>query len=314
MLLRSLVLFAGLVCPLAAQGNAPLLPLQAVPGWPQLPPAWNFHETPGIAADARGHVFVIHRGEHPIMEFDASGKFLRAFGDGLFDRAHAVRFDPDGNLWAVDDGSHVVMKMDAEGHVRMVLGRSRKPGATVPPPHPGPRGLRDDSLLLFNRPTDIAFAPNGDFYVTDGYGNSRVVKCARDGRFLKTWGSKGNGKGQFDTPHSIAVDRRGLVYVADRENYRIQVFNPDGEFVQQWTHVGAPWGLYLTPDQVLYMADGYNNRVLKLNLEGQVLGTFGESGKLPGQFSYVHHLSVGPDGSVYTAEILNWRPQKLVPR
>jgi DNA-binding beta-propeller fold protein YncE len=248
------------------------------------------------------------------MEFDTAGKFLRAFGDGLFDRAHAVRIDPEGNLWAVDDGSHVVMKMDSEGHVRMVLGRKRKPGMSVPPPHPGPRGLRDEDGLLFNRPTDIAFAPNGDFYVSDGYGNSRVVKFSRDGRFLKTWGSKGNGKGQFDTPHSIAVDRRGLVYVADRENYRIQIFKPDGEFVQQWTHIGAPWGLYLTPDQVLYMADGYNNRILKLNLEGQILGIFGEPGKLSGQFSYVHHLSVGPDGSIYTAEILNWRAQKFVPR
>ena len=313
-MLRSVFLLAAFLGPVAGQVKPPLLPVHAAAGWPQLPPAWNFSETAGIAADAHGHVYVVHRGEHPIMEFDAGGKFLRAFGDGLFDRAHAVRIDPDGNLWAVDDGSHVVMKMDSEGHVRMVLGRKRKPGTSVPPPHPGPRGMRDDDVLLFNRPTDIAFAPNGDFYVTDGYGNSRVVKFSRDGRFLKTWGSKGNGKGQFDTPHSIAVDRRGLVYVADRENYRIQIFNPDGEFVRQWTNLGAPWGLYLTPDEVLYMADGYHNRILKLNLEGQILGAFGEPGKLPGQFSYVHHLSVGPDGSIYTAEILNWRAQKFVPR
>jgi DNA-binding beta-propeller fold protein YncE len=305
--------FAAVGSPAFAQ-KPPELAYKVVRAWPELPPGWNFRETPGIAVDARQHVYVIHRGEHPIMEFDAAGKFVRAFGDTLFDRAHAVRIDPTGGLWAVDDGSHVVMRLDALGHVQMVLGRYRKPGNTAPPEHPGPRGLRDQDILLFNRPTDIAFGPNGDFYVTDGYGNSRVVKFAKDGRFLKTWGSKGAAKGQFDIPHSVAVDRQGRVYVADRENYRIQVFTPEGEFLHEWTHIGAPWGLYLTPEQILYVADGYNNRVLKLNLEGQILGTLGEPGKLPGQFSYAHHLSVGTDGAIYTAEILNWRPQKFVPR
>jgi DNA-binding beta-propeller fold protein YncE len=298
---------------LFGQNGAPTMRLRPVANWLQLPPAWNFRETPGIAVDAQQHVYVIHRGDHSIMEFDASGKFVRAFGDGLFDRAHSVRFDPEGNLWAVDDGSHVVMKMDREGHVRMVLGRYRKPGDAVTPAHPGPRGIRDPDILLFNRPTDVAFAPNGDVYVSDGYGNSRVVKFSKTGRFLKTWGSKGTGKGQFDTPHSVAVDRQGRVYVADRENYRIQIFNSEGEFLQEWTHIGAPWGLYLTPDQTLYMADGYNNRLLKLNLEGKILGTFGGPGKLPGEFSYVHNVSVGSDGTIYTAEILNWRPQKFLP-
>ena len=110
------------------------------------------------------------------------------------------------------------------------------------------------------------------------------------------------------------MDTDGIVYVADRENYRIQIFSPGGEFLKEWTHAGAPWGLYITPDQFLYMTDGYNNRVLKLDLEGKILGSFGAPGKLPGQFSYAHHLSVGSDGAIYTAEILNWRPQKFVPR
>ncbi len=312
--MRIFALLVFLACPLLAQTDFPQLGYKPVANWPHLPPAWNFRETPGIAADSRGHVFVIHRGEHPIMEFDPQGNFVRAFGDTLFDRAHAVRFDPEGNLWGVDDGSHVVMKMDSEGHVKMVLGRFRKPGDTVTPEHPGPRGIRDEDVLLFNRPTDVAFAPNGDFYVSDGYGNSRVVKFSKHGRFLKTWGTKGAGAGQFNTPHSVAVDKQGRVYVADRENYRIQIFNANGEFLQQWTHVGAPWGLYLTPDQTLYMCDGYNNRVLKLNLEGKILGAFGTPGKRPGEFSYVHDLSVGPDGAIYTAEILNWRPQKFVLR
>ena len=178
------LLFVSCTWTAAAQTGAPELALHVVPNWLQLPPAWNFRETPGIAVDARGHVYVVHRGEHPIMEFDANGKFVRAFGDGLFDRAHSIRIDPQGNLWGVDDGSHVVFKMDTEGHVRMVLGRYRKPGDSVPPLRPGPRGLRDENLLLFNRPTDVAFAPNGDIYVTDGYGNSRVVKLTGSGRFV----------------------------------------------------------------------------------------------------------------------------------
>lgn len=275
MKIRSTILTLLVACPLLAQTNLSELPYRVVPDWPRLPAGWNFRETPGIAVDARQHVFVVHRGEHPIMEFDEKGKFVRTFGDTLFDRAHAVRFDRDGNLWAVDDGSHVVVRLDAEGHVKMVLGRYRKPGASVTPAHPGARGIRDEDVLLFNRPTDIAFAPNGDFYVSDGYGNSRIVKFSKDGRFLKTWGSKGTGKGQFDTPHSVAVDKQGRVYVADRENYRIQIFDAEGQFLQQWSNVGAPWGLYLTADQSLYMADGYNNRVLKMNLEGKVLGAFG---------------------------------------
>jgi len=312
--MKTFTLLFLLACLLPAQTDFPPLSSKPVANWPHLPPASNFRETPGIAADPRGHVFVIHRGEHPIMEFDPEGKFVRAFGDTLFDRAHAVRFDPEGNLWAVDDGSHVVMRLDAEGHVKMVLGRYRKPGDSVTPAHPGPRGIRDEDVLLFNRPTDVAFAPNGDFYVSDGYGNSRVVKFSKDGRFLKTWGTKGAAPGQFNTPHSVVVDKQGHVYVADRENYRIQIFDANGEFLKQWTHVGAPWGLYITPDQTLFMCDGYNNRVLKLNLEGRILGGFGSPGKRPGEFSYVHNLSVGPDGAIYTAEILNWRPQKFVMR
>jgi sugar lactone lactonase YvrE len=311
---KNILLLFSFACSVLAQSALPELPYKAQLQWPHLPPGWNFRETPGIAVDARQHVFVVHRGEHPIMEFDEKGNFVRGFGDALFDRAHAVRFDPEGNLWGVDDGSHVVMKLDAEGHVKMVLGRYRKPGESLTPARPGPRGMRDEDILLFNRPTDIAFASNGDFYVSDGYGNSRVVKFSKDGRFLKAWGSRGTAQGQFNTPHSVAVDKQDRVYVADRENYRIQIFTPDGGFLKEWTHVGAPWGLHITPDQSLYMADGYNNRVLKLNLEGKILGALGAPGKLPGQFSYVHHLSVGSDGVIYTAEILNWRPQKFTPR
>ena len=309
-----LALWAGGARP---QDNLPPMEYRAEPDWPQLPAGWNFRETPGIAADAAGHVYVIHRGDHPIMEFDARGKFVRAFGDGLFERPHAIRIDPEGNIWAVDDMGHLVVKFDRGGRVRMVLGRFKtssevKSGLAEPNMLHGSRGIRDNDVPRFNRPTDIAFAPSGDFYVTDGYGNSRIVKFSKDGRVLKIWGQRGSGPGEFHTPHAAAVDRQGNVYVADRENYRIQIFDADGNFQREWTHVGAPWGLDWTREGHLLVADGYNNRVLELAADGKVLGAFGAPGRLPGQFSYLHHLASGPGGSIYTAEILNWRPQKLV--
>jgi DNA-binding beta-propeller fold protein YncE len=252
------------------------------------------------------------------MEFDAEGKFVRSFGDGLYERPHAIRIDPEGNIWTVDDQGHVVLKMDPQGRVRVVLGRwkiASDRASTVQPDPSVPkelRGSRDEDILRFNRPTDVAFSPGGDIYIADGYGNSRVVKLSKNGRLLKTWGKRGTGPGEFNTPHSIAVDRKGLVYVADRENYRIQIFDGEGNFLRQWTHIGAPWGLDITSDQKLYMSDGYNNRVLELDLDGTVRGMFGSAGRDPGQFSFAHHLAVSRSGAIYTAEILNWRAQKFV--
>jgi DNA-binding beta-propeller fold protein YncE len=282
-----------------AQSGAPALPHRADPGWPKLPAGWTFQETPGVAADAREHVFVFHRGEHPLIEFDRDGNVVRSWGNNVFLRPHAVRFDPQGNLWAVDDLGHIVVKMDAAGRVRMVLGR---------------KGNRGETKELFDRPTDIAFAPDGSFYVSDGYGNSRVVKFSKDGRYLTAWGRKGAGPGEFNLPHSVAVDKQGRVYVGDRENHRMQVFDGDGKFIREWKHVGSPWGLFLTEDQSLYMCDGHNNRILKLDLDGRILGSLGSHGKLPGELDFAHHLSVGPSGAIYVAEIKNWRVQKFAPR
>ncbi len=283
----------------SAQQGFPHLGYEVVPDWPQLPAGMNFGETASVATDARGHIFVSHRGPKPIMEFDRNGAFIRGWGDGSFVNPHGLRFDPEGNLWAVDNGGHFVVKMDPAGRIRMVLGR---------------RGIAGTTDSLFNGPTDVAFAPDGDVYVTDGYGNSRVMKFTKAGTFLRTWGRKGIGPGEFNTPHSVVVDKRGRVYVGDRENNRIQIFDSDGKPITQWTHLGSPWGLYLTPDETLYMADGRtNNRVLKINLEGQVLGAFGKPGKLPGEFQFAHHLTVSPAGEIYVAEILNWRVQKFVP-
>jgi DNA-binding beta-propeller fold protein YncE len=283
----------------AAQSGWPKLNYAVEPNWPRLPAGWTFEETPGVAVDAREHVFVFHRGPHSIMEFDKEGTFIRSWGDGVFVRPHGLKFDAEGNLWAADDQGHIVVKMDAQGRVRMVLGRKNNKGET------------ND---LFNRPTDIAFAPNGDFYVSDGYGNSRVVKFTREGKFVTAWGKKGSAEGEFNLPHAVAVDRQGRVYVGDRENHRMQIFDANGKFLTQWKHVGSPWGIVITPDNFLFMCDGHNNRILKLNLSGEVLGTLSGPGKLPGQLDFSHHMAVGPSGSIYVAEIKNWRAQKFVPQ
>lgn len=295
----ALLLTAVEVPAVRAQANWPALPYAVDPDWPRLPAGWTFEETPGVAVDAREHVFVFHRGRHSIIEFDKSGNVVRFWGDGVFVRPHALEFDPEGNLWAVDDQGHIVVKMDGLGRVRMVLGR---------------KNTRGETSDTFNRPTDIAFAPNGDFYVTDGYGNSRVVKFDKQGRFVKAWGKKGSAPGEFDLPHAVVVDARGRVYVGDRENRRLQVFDADGNFLAVWNHVGSPWGLAISSDQFLFLCDGYNNRILKLGLDGAVLGVVGSHGKLPGELDYAHHLAVGPSGSLYVAEIKNWRVQKFQPR
>ncbi len=291
------VLTVGMSAP--AEPDFPSMQYDVDPEWPALPPGWNFGEVAGVAADGRGHVFVFHRGEHPIMEFAPDGRMARSWGEGLFIRPHAIRVDPEGNIWTVDNDTHQVLKMDSSGRVRMVIGR---------------RGQSGETEENFNRPTDVAFAPNGDIYVSDGYGNSRVVRFSKDGRYITAWGKKGDGEGEFNLPHTVAVDRQGRVYVGDRENYRVQIFDPDGKFLAQWRHVGSPWGLDMRPDGTLFIADGHNDRILKVTLEGKVLGAFGKNGRMPGELSFVHHLGLDPAGNIFASEIKNQRVQKFSPR
>ncbi len=313
------ILLPALAAACLAQSNFPALRYQVVPDWPALPPHRNFMETAGVAVGAGGQVFVIHRGSTPIMEFTPGGAFVRGWGDGLFDRPHSIRIGPDESIWAVDDGSHTVLKLDRGGRVRMVLGRYRQTSdakSTMPEPtvDASLRGMRDEGVVRFNRPTDVAFGANGDIFVADGYGNSRVMKFDKNGKFIKSWGTRGSAPGDFHTPHSIAVDKQGRVYVADRENYRIQVFDSEGKHLAVWSGIGSPWGLALSNDGHVFMSDGYNNRVLKLTMDGKVAGAFGSFGKTAGSLHYCHQIAVDASGAVYTAEILNWRAQKFVPR
>jgi DNA-binding beta-propeller fold protein YncE len=208
--------------------------------------------------------------------------------------AHSVRVDPDGNIWIVDAGGHVVVKMNPKGRVILQLGRKGVPG----------QGHGN-----FYMPTDVAFAPNGDFYVSDGYGNSRVVKFSRDGQYLLEFGTKGTAPGEFLLPHAVALDARGRVYVSDRENRRIEIFDSNGKFLTQWANVGGFSGLAMTKDQQLWAAGG--DRVVLLNLEGQTVGRLAPGGNLPGQVGASHGIAVSEAGEIYVAE-LNWRIQKFV--
>ncbi len=278
------------------------LPYKVLPGWAQLPKGYNLGECSGVDVDKRGNVWVFNRGHWPIIEFDRSGKMLQAWSEETFHvkSAHGVRVGPDGNLWLVDVEGHVVFKTTTDGHILMVIGnRQGVPG-------------NDNSIDGFNRPTNVGFLPNGNILISDGYVNSRVVELTGDGEYVRHWGRKGTGDGEFNLVHDVAVDTRRRIYVADRNNERIQVFDENGKFLDKWTGIGSPWGIYFVPkESAIYMCDGKYDRILKLNLEGQVLGVLSSWGKAPGKLDYVHSIAVDPaDSSIYTVEIKNWRVQK----
>ena len=289
-----LFLLLGVAC-------AQTLPVQLVNDWAKLPPGVNFGETSGVAVDKDDNVWVFHRGKSPVMKFDRTGKLLASWPEAPIKSSHGIKIDPDGNVWTVDVVGHSVKKFSNTGKLLMQIGNAG--GA------PGTNSTKD----AFNKPTGVAFLPNGDFFVSDGYKNSRVVKFNKDGEFLmQIGGVRGKGPGEFDIAHDVALDEKGRIYVADRENYRVQIFDPAGKLVQTWDKVGSPWGLaYSEKDGMMYICDGYNNRIVKVNREGQVVGSYGKYGKIPGRFDFVHHMAIDSKGAIYAAEIKNWRVQKF---
>lgn len=255
-------------------------------------------EASGIALNSKDHIFLFQRARPMLTEYDAAGNFVRSIGEGLFAHPHGLRIDPDDNIWTTDDGSHLVLKLSPDGRVLMVLGR---------------KDVAAEADWLFNQPTDVAFGKNAEVYVSDGYGNSRVVKFDRDGKFLTSWGHYGSGPGEFNLPHSVVVDKSGHVYVGDRENKRIQIFDADGHFLKEWTNIGYPYGLFITPDQHIWMIDGGYDRIVELDQNGKIQGAIGEPGHGPGQLAWGHFLAVGPDRKLYVADVLNWRFQVFEP-
>jgi DNA-binding beta-propeller fold protein YncE len=238
------------------------------------------------------------------MEFEADGAFVRTLGDGLFDRPHGLRIDAQDNIWTTDVAAHVVFKFSAQGRILLVLGVKGSAGDRH----------RYGHLELFDEPNDVAFAANGDVFVCQGHGKgaSCIKKFDKDGNFIKSWGRTGSGRGEFDIAHSVAVDAEGRLYVVDRNNQRIQVFDTDGNYLRESHHAGTPCGLFISPDQHMWLAHGHAGRVFKLDLAGNVLGAMGEQGKANGQFGEAHFIAASARGEIYVADTLNWRVQKFV--
>jgi hypothetical protein len=261
-----------------------------VEGWPRLPEGWKLGQVAGVATDSRGRYYIYHRGDRapPIICFDREGEHIASWGEDSFGRPHMIKCDGDGNLWAVDDGSHVLYLYSPRGEVLRTLGVKDAPG---------------EDGGHFNRPTDIAFGQEGGFYVSDGYGNRRVARFDGDLRFLGQWGSEGEGEGQFVLPHAVTTDPVGLVYVADRTKWRVEVFTPEGGFLGQWTHIDKPYGIVYAEDGCFYVCDGDNARVTKLDGSGRIVGFFGEKGNGPGQLSTAHDIDVAENGDILTAHL-----------
>ena len=353
LLIASVMLLSA---PAFAQQSAPEIPYDSVPDALKLPPDLYMGEAAGVAVNSKGHIFVFHRGGSShgpafantaaqLWEFDANGKYVREIGKNLYawSFAHAVRIDKDDNIWAIDKGSDMIIKFNPQGRVTMVIGRKQeasdagtKPWAHVKPPLPPEPGR-------FRQPTDVTWDPAGDIFISDGYINSRVAELDKNGDWLKSWGEPGNGEGQFSTPHNIVADASGTIYVADRNNRRIQVFDGAGKYLRSiridipppvdaqpaignkpdltdYLHKGgtqtpgAPWAMCVMPPphQMLYVSDAFPGRIYKLTLDGKVLGMFGRSGKQLKQFGWIHAIACPSENTLYVAEILNWRVQKLI--
>lgn len=355
MLAGALALTFAVAMPAAAQPPAvPQIRFDADADFLKPPDNLYLGEAAGVAVNAQGHVFVFSRGSTTgpayaaaaaqLLEFGPDGAFIREIGKNLYawSFAHAVRVDPAGNVWAADKGSDMVIRFNPQGRVTMVFGRKQEASDedTEPLKHPKPPLPPIDGM--FRQVTDIAWDSHGNGYISDGYINARVAKVSPAGEWLASFGSPGSGPGQLNTPHSIAIDAQDRVYVADRGNRRIQVFDTDGRLLRQITIdvpfdpnakpaignkpdqnppvgtaqtmvAGSPWALCITPppNQVLYASDAYPGRVYKLSLDGKVLGVLGGAGKQPGQFGWIHEIACPSENTLFVAELLNWRVQKL---
>ena len=276
--------------------------------WGNLPEGATYKEATAVDVDDNDNVYVFNRGTHPMIVFDTEGNVQRTWGHGIFNNPHGVTVGPDGNLWCVDNGDHTVRQMTPDGKVLMTIGTPGKPS----PPMSG---------KPFNAPAHVAFDPrNGEFYVGDGYTNAAVHKYSPDGKHLFSWGESGNDPGQFNIVHYVGVDKDGWVYVADRENHRIQIFSPEGKFEAQWTNMSRTACLYLDTKgdrELIYVGEYFSGinpnrmgtqlgpRVSIYDTSGNRLARLGEQtyGDEPGRFYSPHGISVDSKGDIYVAEV-----------
>src|SRR5258706_5281105 len=335
------VLLMLLCPPLLAQQPVPIIAFESVPNLLKVPKDLYLGEVTGVAVNSKGNIYVLSRGNttghayfaaaSQLLEFAPDGTFIREIGKNLYawSFGHAVRVDKDDNVWAVDKGSDMVVKFNPQGQVVMLYGRKQESSddETGPLKHPNPPLPAIDGR--FRQVTDRTFDPAGNIYISDGYINSRIAKADRNGNWLKSWGDRGDKPGEFNTPHNIAADAKGNIYVADRFNRRIQVFDGDGNFLRAITidvpfdrdarpaignkpdpdakkgtfAAGAPWTLCITPgpNQVLFTSDAYPGRLYKLSLDGKVLGVLGESGKQVKQVGWIHAIACPSVNVVFSA-------------
>ena len=278
-----------------------------VVGWGALPDDFSFVEATSVAVDTADNVYVFNRGAHPVILFDRDGTFVRSWGEGVFRRPHGITIGPDGTLWLTDDLHHTIRQFTPEGKLLLTLGDPDR-AATLQGGQP------------FNRPTHVALCPRtGDIYVSDGYGNSRVHKYDPRGRHLFSWGEPGTDPGCFNVPHNIATDAQGLVYVADRENHRVQIFDDRGRYQGQWQNLHRPCGMFADRRQgdLFYVGElgtalavnaevpNIGNRVSILSSKGDLVGRVGDrfGGEAPGQFIAPHGCAVDSRGDLYVAEV-----------
>lgn len=301
----------------SAGGKAPCV---VDPTWPQRPDSFTWGAMSGITVDARDQIYLFNRSQPTVQVYRTDGALVRSWSTANPSGTHHIKLDPEGNVWLADFRNHVVEKRSPEGKLLRTLGE------------PGRSGCDERH---FDGPTDVGFLPGGDAFISDGYGNRRVVHFDKQGRFVKAWGEEGTGPGQFALPHAIAIDSKSRLYVADRNNGRIQVFDPEGRLLALWDDLIMPWGIAVTandeiwvcgssrvrqPDgQGLVVAPPPDQLLLKLGPDGRVrlrvpLTTITEAPGRPGEVDWVHAIAVDSQGNLYLGDIRGKRAQKFLPR
>ena len=289
--------------------------------WANVPSGWTWTEVTAVGIDSQDRVFVFNRGDHPVMVFDRDGSFLTSWGEGVFAGPHGITIGPDDCVYCTDHLDHTVRKFTHDGRLLMTLGTSGQPSDT------GATSIDFRTIQRagppFYFPTNVAIGSNGEIFVTDGYGNARVHKFSSDGKLLLSWGEPGSGPGQFRVPHGIAIDKNGIIFVADRENCRIQMFSPDGEFLNQWPGIARPCQITFDSRENMYVAElGYKagmwpgtyapfgeatgGRVSVFDSQGQLLARWGGGSDptAPGDFFAPHDIRVDSLGDVYVSEVV----------